>query len=55
MSRALHDGANGTLFGVALNYQGLLNQRIAEFEQAPYQKPPLKPEIGRASCRERVS
>src|SRR5450830_1179502 len=43
MSRALHDVANGTLFGVALNYQGLLNQRIAEFEQAPYQKPPLKP------------
>lgn len=43
MSRALHDVANGTLFGVALNFQGLLNQRIAEFEQAPYQKPPVKP------------
>ena len=43
MSRALHDVANGTLFGVALNYQGLLNQRLAEFEQAPYQKPPVKP------------
>lgn len=43
MSRALHDVANGTLFGVALNYQGLLGQRLAEFEQAPYQKPPVKP------------
>lgn len=43
MSRALHDVATGTLFGVALNYQGLLNQRLAEFEQAPYQKPPVKP------------
>ena len=43
MSRALHEVANGTLFGVALNYQGLLNQHIAEFEQAPYQKPPVKP------------
>jgi len=43
MSRALHDVATGTLFGVALNYQGLLKQRLAEFEQAPYQKPPLKP------------
>lgn len=43
MSRALHDVANGTLFGVALNYQGLLEQRLAEFAQAPYQKPPVKP------------
>ncbi|WP_460053250.1 fumarylacetoacetate hydrolase family protein [Pseudomonas sp. H1_A05] len=43
MSRALHDVATGTLFGVALNYQGLLKQRLAEFEQPPYQKPPLKP------------
>lgn len=43
MSRALHDVANGTLFGVALNYQGLLNQRLAEFEKPPYQKPPAKP------------
>ncbi|PJY95874.1 fumarylacetoacetate hydrolase family protein [Pseudomonas donghuensis] len=43
MSRALHDAASGTLFGVALNYQGLLNQRLAEFEQPPYQKPPVKP------------
>ena len=43
MSRALNDHAGGTLFGVALNYQGLLNQRLAEFEQAPYKKPPVKP------------
>lgn len=43
MSRALHDVATGTLFGVALNYQGLLNQRLAEFEQAPYKQPPVKP------------
>ena len=41
MSRALHDVATGTLFGVALNYQGLLKQRLAEFEQPPYQKPPI--------------
>ncbi|WP_223552498.1 fumarylacetoacetate hydrolase family protein [Pseudomonas sp. BF-R-01] len=43
MSRALHDVVTGTLFGVALNYQGLLKQRLAEFEQPPYQKPPIKP------------
>ena len=43
MSRALHDIAGGTLFGVALNYQGLLKQHLAEFEQPPYQKPPVKP------------
>ncbi|MGF7111568.1 5-oxopent-3-ene-1,2,5-tricarboxylate decarboxylase/2-hydroxyhepta-2,4-diene-1,7-dioate isomerase [Pseudomonas laurylsulfatiphila] len=43
MSRALHDVATGTLFGVALNYQGLLKQRLAEFEQPPYQRPPIKP------------
>lgn len=43
MSRALHDVASGSLFGVALNYQGLLEQRLAEFEQAPYQRPPVKP------------
>ncbi|WP_249672897.1 fumarylacetoacetate hydrolase family protein [Pseudomonas abieticivorans] len=43
MSRALHDTATGTLFGVALNYQGLLQQRLAEFEQAPYKQPPVKP------------
>lgn len=43
MSRTLHDVASGTLFGVALNYQGLLDQHIAAFQQAPYQKPPAKP------------
>ncbi|NVZ54242.1 fumarylacetoacetate hydrolase family protein [Pseudomonas sp. B6002] len=43
MSRTLHDVANGTLFGVALNYQGLLDQHLAAFQQAPYQKPPNKP------------
>lgn len=43
MTRALHDVAHGTLLGVALNYQGLLEQRLAEFEQAPYKKPPVKP------------
>lgn len=43
MSRALHDVATGTLLGVALNYQGLLKQHLAEFEQPPYQKPPVKP------------
>lgn len=43
MSRTLHDVASGTLFGVALNYQGLLDQHLAAFQQAPYQKPPAKP------------
>ncbi|OIN45841.1 4-hydroxyphenylacetate isomerase [Pseudomonas azotoformans] len=43
MSRTLHDVASGTLLGVALNYQGLLDQHLAAFQQAPYQKPPSKP------------
>ncbi|MBC3256794.1 fumarylacetoacetate hydrolase family protein [Pseudomonas paralactis] len=43
MSRTLHDVASGTLFSVALNYQGLLDQHLAAFEQAPYQQPPTKP------------
>lgn len=43
MSRTLHDVASGTLFGVALNYQGLLDQHLAAFQQAPYQTPPTKP------------
>lgn len=43
MSHALHDVANGTLFGVALNYNGLLQQRLGEFEQPPYQQAPVKP------------
>ena len=43
MSHALHDAANGTLFGVALNYNGLLKQRLTEFEQPPYKQAPVKP------------
>ena len=43
MSRTLHDVASGTLFGVALNYQGLLDQHLAAFQQAPYQTPPTQP------------
>lgn len=43
MSLTLHDVASGTLFGVALNYRGLLDQHRAAFQQAPYQKPPTKP------------
>ncbi|MDE4538003.1 fumarylacetoacetate hydrolase family protein [Pseudomonas sp. ITEM 17296] len=43
MSHALHDVATGTLFGVALNYQGLLQQHEAAFHEAPYKQPPVKP------------
>lgn len=43
MSSALDKAAAGTLFGVALNYQGLLRSRLEEFQQPPYQKPPVKP------------
>ncbi|WP_375741360.1 fumarylacetoacetate hydrolase family protein [Pseudomonas boanensis] len=43
MSCALDTVATGTLFGIALNYQGLLDSRLAEFQQPPYQKPPVKP------------
>ncbi|MDZ5602874.1 fumarylacetoacetate hydrolase family protein [Pseudomonas sp. RP23018S] len=43
MSHALHDAAHGTVFGVALNYNGLLQQRLAEFEQPPYKQAPIKP------------
>ncbi|MBC3456995.1 MULTISPECIES: fumarylacetoacetate hydrolase family protein [Pseudomonas] len=43
MSLALHDAATGTLFGVALNYTGLLKKRLAEFEQPPYKQAPVKP------------
>ena len=43
MSHALHDVATGTLFGVALNYQGLLQQHEAAFHEAPYKHPPVKP------------
>ncbi|AGL85170.1 fumarylacetoacetate hydrolase family protein [Pseudomonas protegens] len=43
MSRPLNDHAGGTLFGVALNYQGLLQSHLQSFTQPPYQKPPVKP------------
>lgn len=43
MSSALDKAAGGTLFGIALNYQGLLQSRLEEFQQPPYQKPPVKP------------
>ncbi|WP_025130013.1 fumarylacetoacetate hydrolase family protein [Pseudomonas sp. PH1b] len=43
MSRALIDHAGGTLFGVALNYQGLLQSHLQSFSQPPYQQPPVKP------------
>jgi len=43
MSRALNEVATGTLFGVALNYQGLLRSHLEAFAKAPYQKPPVKP------------
>lgn len=34
---------SGTLFGVALNYRGLLDSRLAEFGDKPYLKPPQRP------------
>ena len=43
MPRAASEVATGTLFGVVLNYQGLLQSRLEEFQQPPYQKPPVKP------------
>lgn len=43
MRRAASEIATGTLFGIALNYQGLLESRLQEFNEPPYQKPPLKP------------
>lgn len=43
MRPALDQVATGTLFGVALNYRGLLESRLDEFQQPPYQKPPVKP------------
>lgn len=43
MRPALDQVATGTLFGVALNYRGLLESRLEEFQQPPYQKPPVKP------------
>lgn len=35
--------STGTIYGVALNYKGLLAEHLAEFEPPPYQKPPIKP------------
>ncbi|KJK09985.1 MULTISPECIES: fumarylacetoacetate hydrolase family protein [Pseudomonas] len=43
MRRATREIATGSLFGIALNYQGLLQSRMAEFNQPPYQQPPQKP------------
>ncbi|WP_442113622.1 fumarylacetoacetate hydrolase family protein [Pseudomonas sp. NUPR-001] len=43
MRRATSEIANGSLFGIALNYQGLLQSRLPEFNQPPYQQPPVKP------------
>ncbi|WP_419710520.1 fumarylacetoacetate hydrolase family protein [Pseudomonas sp. NFX224] len=43
MRRAASEIATGTLFGIALNYQGLLESRLQEFNEPPYQKPPQKP------------
>lgn len=43
MARPLDEAAYGTLFGIALNYKGLLESRMEEFQQPPYQKPPVKP------------
>ena len=43
MARALDEAASGTLFGIALNYRGLLDSRLEEFQQPPYQNPPVKP------------
>ncbi|MFC5695369.1 fumarylacetoacetate hydrolase family protein [Pseudomonas sp. GCM10022186] len=43
MRPALDQVATGTLFGVELNYRGLLASRLDEFQQPPYQKPPVKP------------
>ncbi|HGY5998259.1 TPA: hypothetical protein ACNV5A_004922, partial [Aeromonas hydrophila] len=40
MSRALNDVAAGTLFGVALNYKGLLDSRLPEFQQPPARRQP---------------
>lgn len=39
----LSDATRGTLFGIALNYRGLLDSRLEEFQQPPYQRPPVKP------------
>ncbi|WJD65135.1 fumarylacetoacetate hydrolase family protein [Pseudomonas kurunegalensis] len=38
-----HARANGTLFGIALNYKGLLEQNLEDFQNPPYKQPPKKP------------
>ncbi|MGC3218507.1 4-hydroxyphenylacetate isomerase, partial [Pseudomonas aeruginosa] len=43
MSRARNPLPAGTLVGVALKYTGLLDSRLPEFQQPPYQTPPVKP------------
>lgn len=43
MTHTLEQAASGTLFGVALNYRGLLQSHLQQFEQPPYQQPPVKP------------
>lgn len=43
MRPALSKVATGTLFGIALNYRGLLEKRLEEFQSPPYQKLPVKP------------
>lgn len=43
MSRSLDEAAAGTLFGIALNYKGLLESHLDTFQQPPYQTPPAKP------------
>ncbi|MBH3430951.1 fumarylacetoacetate hydrolase family protein [Pseudomonas alkylphenolica] len=43
MRRAASEIATGNLFGIALNYTGLLHSRLPEFNQPPYQQPPVKP------------
>ncbi|WP_133491308.1 fumarylacetoacetate hydrolase family protein [Alcanivorax sp. 24] len=35
--------SDGALFGVALNYRGLLEARLPEFQASPYEKPPENP------------
>lgn len=43
MSISVQKNAGGTLFGVALNYRGLLDKLLASFHEAPYKQPPAKP------------
>jgi len=41
--RAMQAATTGSVFGVALNWRSVLEQRLEEFKQAPYQQPPQKP------------